>query len=330
MLNHTVKKVIGVLEWLLTIVLVSVVLLLVFTAFDPVKSFHVLRVMSGSMEPTLKVGSVVFVQKVNPETLKKGDIITFASTDDPAITITHRLAATEKIGSKTIFKTKGDANSIGDTAEIYATQIKGRVIFSLPYLGYFSVWIKRPLGFGLMIIFPAILIILSEIFSIKKSIEKEVQKRYEDAEKKRQSTIINSLLILSLLSISLFQIKTTSAYFSDSAVISGTTFSAGIWVTPTPTPTTTPTVTPTPTPTPTATPTPTPTLTPTPTPGHTCTGTIIQNNSLNSHTTVISNASTGNNTIDGSTGGLSSITTGDASASAIVITTGGNNTIICQ
>jgi len=233
MLKQTLKKVISVFQWFLTIVLVSVVLLLIFTAFDPVKNFRVLRVMSGSMEPAIHVGSVVFVQKVNPETLKKDDIITFASTDDPTIAITHRLAGIENKEGKTVFKTKGDANSIEDATVISPSQIKGKVIFSLPYLGYVSVWIKQPLGFGIMVILPAILIILSEILHIKKTIEKEVEKKLEESEKQRQNKPINTLLILCLLAISLYQTKPTSTFFSDTAIISGNTFSAGYWSGPT-------------------------------------------------------------------------------------------------
>jgi signal peptidase I len=226
MLKEKLKKVISVFQWLLTILLVLVVLLLVFTAFNPVKSFQVLRVMSGSMEPAIKVGSVVFTQKVKPETLKTGEIITYTSVEDPKISVTHRLVAIEEKEGKSVFKTKGDANNTEDNAGVSPSQIKGKVIFSLPFLGYLSVWIKKPLGFGLLVILPAILIIISEILNIKRVIEKEVEKKYKS---------INSLLIFFLLGISLFQVKPINAYFSDTAVIEGNTFSmASEWPPPPP------------------------------------------------------------------------------------------------
>jgi len=81
-MKKKLKKAISIFQWLLTAILVLVVLLLVFTAFNPVKAFQVFRVMSGSMEPKIKVGSVVFVQKVKPKILKKDDIITYTSADD--------------------------------------------------------------------------------------------------------------------------------------------------------------------------------------------------------------------------------------------------------
>ena len=236
MLKKKLKKAISIFQWLLTVVLVSVVLLLIFTAFNPVKSFQIFRVMSGSMEPKIKVGSVVFVQRVKPETLKEGNIITFTSREDPNISITHRLIATEEKEGQTVFKTRGDANNSDDITETLPGQIKGKVVFSLPFLGYLSVWIRKPLGFGLLVILPALLIIISEILNIKKTIEQEVEKKYAKQEKHSKNKPINLLLIF-LLGIGLFQIKPTNAYFSDVVVVGGNTFSmADTWPSPPPTP----------------------------------------------------------------------------------------------
>ena len=235
MFKKKLKKAVSIFQWLLTAILVLVVLLLIFTVFNPIKSFQIFRVMSGSMEPKIKVGSVVFVQKVKPETLKEGNIITFTSREDPNISITHRLIATEEKEGQTVFKTRGDANNSDDITETLPGQIKGKVVFSLPFLGYLSVWIRKPLGFGLLVILPALLIIISEILNIKKAIEKEVEKKYAEPEKQQKSKSIDSLLIFFLLGIGLFQIKPTNAYFSDVVVVGGNTFSmADTWPSPPP------------------------------------------------------------------------------------------------
>jgi signal peptidase len=220
------KKIINIFQWLLTIVLISVVLLLVFTAFNPIKNFQILRVMSGSMEPKIKVGSIVFVQKVKPEILKENDVITYASLEDSSILITHRLTAIEEKEGRTVFKTQGDANSSKDIAEVSPSQIKGKVIFSLPFLGYLSVWIRKPLGFGLLVILPALLIIISEILNIKKTIEKEVEKKYAKLEKRKKSPPANLLFIFFLIGVGFSQIKSTNAFFSDVMLVEGNTFTA--------------------------------------------------------------------------------------------------------
>jgi len=236
MLKKKLKKLVNIFQWLLTAVLVLVVLLLIFTAFNPVKAFQVFRVMSGSMEPKIKVGSVVFVQRVNPEILKESDIITYTSLENSDISVTHRLIAIEEKEGQTVFKTRGDANNSDDITETLPGQIKGKVVFSLPFLGYLSVWIRKPWGFGLLVILPAILIIISEILNIKKAIEKEVEKKYTEQGKHPKNKPINLLLIF-LLGIGLFQIKPTNAYFSDVIVVGGNTFSmADSWPSPPPTP----------------------------------------------------------------------------------------------
>ena len=232
MIKKKLKKITHILQWFLTAVLVSVVLLLIFTVFNPIKSFQILRVMSGSMEPEIKTGSVVFVQKINPETLKKDDVITYASAEDTDILITHRLVAIEEKEGKTIFKTQGDANNSEDVGEISSSQIKGKVVFSLPLLGYLSVWIREPKGFGLLVVLPALLIIISEILNIKKTIEEEVEKKYRNKNKKSKNGIKTKTVLLFLfLTPSLVGLRAhpTNAYFSDTLVSSGNTFSTGWW-----------------------------------------------------------------------------------------------------
>ena len=184
------------------------------------------------MEPEIKTGSVVFVQKINPETLKKDDVITYASAEDTDILITHRLVAIEEKEGKTIFKTQGDANNSEDVGEISSSQIKGKVVFSLPLLGYLSVWIREPKGFGLLVVLPALLIIISEILNIKKTIEEEVEKKYKNKNKESKKGIkIKTILLFLFLTPSLVGLRAhpTNAYFSDTLVSSGNTFSTGWW-----------------------------------------------------------------------------------------------------
>lgn len=236
MMKKKFKKALGIFQALLTIVLVLAVLLLVFTAFNPMKNYRFLRVMSGSMEPTIKTGAVVLIQKVAPESLRENDIITFGSAEDPNLSITHRLVKIEEKEGETVFKTRGDANNSEDINEVSPADVQGKVIFSIPLLGYLAVFIKEPLGFGLLVVLPAILIIISEILNIKKAIEEEVEKKYakENLKKSPDEKITGLLIFLLFLGgIFLAQSKPTNAYFSDTVVIKGNTFSmASDWTTP--------------------------------------------------------------------------------------------------
>jgi signal peptidase I len=241
------------------------VLLLIFVSFSPIKTFQIFRVMSGSMEPAIKTGSIVLVKQIGSQELRINDIITF-STKNALIPTTHRIFGINNDGNEIKIITKGDVNRTSDPNQIGFADIRGKVIISIPYFGYISVWTKTPWGFAFLIILPAILIIINEIFNIKGAVKDEIKKKI--SETKLPPTPI-LLLIGSILAFALF-IKPTSAIFSDGKVLSGNIFSTGNWSTPslTPTPTLTPdpTLTPTPLATPTASPIPTLSATPTPTP----------------------------------------------------------------
>ncbi|MDI6903777.1 MAG: signal peptidase I [Methanocellales archaeon] len=118
-----------------------------------------LIVLSGSMEPAIKMGSVVVVKPA--DTLQEGDIICFKNSEQK---VTHRIYEVLEDG----FKTKGDANEDPDARIIHPDEILGQVMFSIPYLGYLSHHARSPLGFVLLVILPAALLIIGEIRKILK------------------------------------------------------------------------------------------------------------------------------------------------------------------
>ena len=218
------KNILLVFKKLLMVLVIFVlcisVLLLVLISFSPIKTFQVFRVMSGSMEPEIKTGSVIFVEQVNPKDLKKGDIITF-SVNKSVSPVTHRIVKISKDGKIT---TKGDANSTNDVDAVSLSSVKGGEIFTLPYLGYISEWTKTPLGFIFFIILPALLIIINEIFNIRKIVKDEIKNKVNEA----KMPIILILFLTSTV-ISLIIIRPTGAFFSNGLALSGNIFSTGYW-----------------------------------------------------------------------------------------------------
>ena len=88
-------------------------------------------VMSGSMEPNIKVGSISFVNTRYPyEKIQVGDIIAFKRE---AIFATHRVVEITEEG----FKTKGDANNVADGRIVSEEEYVGKNILSIPikYVG---------------------------------------------------------------------------------------------------------------------------------------------------------------------------------------------------
>lgn len=94
-------------------------------------------VYSGSMEPTLGVGSLAFVERVPAAEVRTGDVITFADPNGRARLVTHRVAETaEAPGGGLAYRTKGDANAQRDRWAIALPDGAGRLAFDVPYAGY--------------------------------------------------------------------------------------------------------------------------------------------------------------------------------------------------
>jgi signal peptidase I len=94
-----------------------------------------LTVLSGSMTPTIAVGSIVVVRPVDPGTLHVGDIATYQKAEGKAEFITHRVVKIDDSTSPPQFTFKGDANRGADIDPVSAKQIRGEVWFHVPYLG---------------------------------------------------------------------------------------------------------------------------------------------------------------------------------------------------
>lgn len=109
---------------------------------SPTKSIFGYRyytVLTNSMSPEFNTGDVVFVHIEGAETINPGDIITFNPSRDSEAYLTHRV--TEKYedyegSGVTCFKTKGDANNAEDSFLIEEERVIGKVVFSVPKLGY--------------------------------------------------------------------------------------------------------------------------------------------------------------------------------------------------
>ena len=91
-----------------------------------------LVVISGSMEPTLKVGGILYYKQEKIKDFKEGDILVYQLND---IIISHRIM---KILDNS-FITKGDNSETIDINEVSEYQILGKgTSWSIPYIGYYA------------------------------------------------------------------------------------------------------------------------------------------------------------------------------------------------
>jgi signal peptidase len=161
-------------------VVVVIIGAMLFTSQNLIEAYRLFVVQSGSMEPAIKTGSVVFVQKTND--YKIGDVVTYSESLDGNLTVnkstyTHRLVSLKTQGDHILYQTKGDANRGEDVHLVNDKQVLGKVVVAVPYLGYIVAFSKTQIGLILLIIIPAVIIIYHELLTIKTEIGKMAEKR---------------------------------------------------------------------------------------------------------------------------------------------------------
>ena len=140
----TAKKLLQIISTILVALVVLLAVALVGVRLVGIRTFTVL---SGSMEPTYHVGSLIYVKKVDPTTIRPGQVITFLLDENTVAT--HRVVEVvpdEDDPSTLRFRTKGDANDAEDGTLVHYKNVVGTPVFTIPYLGYFSNWITHAPG----------------------------------------------------------------------------------------------------------------------------------------------------------------------------------------
>lgn len=75
-------------------------------------------------------------------------------------------------GDEIFFKTQGDANDDPDITELKEGAIAGKVLITIPFLGYLIDFAKKPMGFAMLVIIPVAIVIIDEIRKILAEIKK--------------------------------------------------------------------------------------------------------------------------------------------------------------
>jgi signal peptidase I len=123
-----------------------------------VLGYKPVAVYSGSMAPTLRVGSIAVDRSVPSASVRRGDVITFADPYVRGRLVTHRVIRILHTKHGLAYRTKGDANTARDPWTVRLPGRVGRVSFSVPYAGY-ALWYlhTREVRTGL-ILFSALLL----------------------------------------------------------------------------------------------------------------------------------------------------------------------------
>jgi signal peptidase len=156
-----------ILGLLLCFVLLAVLIPSVFSG-----SLAIVR--SSSMEPAMRAGALAVMLPIDAEDVKVGDIIAFDPPwdSDPDVVVSHRVIAVHRDG-QLLFDTKGDATEDSDPYYVPAQSVHGKVVFSIPYLGYAASsvvgYVHTRLGFVSLVCIPTAIIVGSTIRDVRQS-----------------------------------------------------------------------------------------------------------------------------------------------------------------
>jgi len=158
------RKVVNVIT---TVFLVLLIILVVFVFITRISGsspslfgYHIFRVQTDSMVPTLEVGDVILVKSVPAEDIAVGDIITYrvVSGDLAGNTITHRVVeGPEMRDGVYYFRTKGDREGALVDEEFPYERVEGKYIRKLPVFDKVYTFFLSPAG---LITFIGVIIVL--------------------------------------------------------------------------------------------------------------------------------------------------------------------------
>jgi signal peptidase len=102
-----------------------------------------LTVLTNSMAPNLPPGTLVVIRPASVDDIRVGDVITYQIESGKPAVISHRVTTRSvDLSGEVTFITKGDNNAVADPNPIREVQIKGKVWYAIPLLG----WVNSLIG----------------------------------------------------------------------------------------------------------------------------------------------------------------------------------------
>jgi len=118
------------------------------------------------MEPKYPVGSLIYVKKVEPTEIKKGEAITFYMADSQ-IVATHEVYLIDE--EKQIFKTQGinnrdsQGNIVPDASPVEFSKLIGKPILCIPYMGFVNRYVTTEPGLYIVLFITVMVVMISFI-----------------------------------------------------------------------------------------------------------------------------------------------------------------------
>jgi len=119
------------------LLMVAVFAVLVLILVPRATGSQTYAVLTNSMAPKYSPGTYLVVKPTVFSDLKAGDVITFQLESGKPAVESHRIVGfgTTQAGEKTLI-TKGDNNDVNDPNPVRELQVKGKLFYAVPYVGY--------------------------------------------------------------------------------------------------------------------------------------------------------------------------------------------------
>ena len=183
--NGLLQKIVGAVGIALCVVFVPLLLINVtlivksYTSPDKVPDFLGYKpfiVLSGSMEPSIMTGDMVFVKETDPDSLKVGDVIAYKSG---SAVVTHRLVEVKSEHGETRYVTQGDANNAADQGMVKPADVEGIYQRRVAGAGNLAMFMQTTTGMILFVVCPLVLFVLWDVIRRQLESRKEVSRTKE-------------------------------------------------------------------------------------------------------------------------------------------------------
>jgi signal peptidase len=189
-MKKTLKKIANIIPYLILLIafilIISVVTSIKKGETPTIFGRAVFLVVTPSMEDTIMVGDIIFVD-TNPEPYHVGDIISFNKPGEENVVITHRIIEIEEIDGVKYYTTQGDNNfeSLDWEIDFTENQIIGKYTSKSGFIGkiYSAIY-----SGGISLVFIVIILVfvsigVMEVISIVKTLSEAKQEKSLEEEK---------------------------------------------------------------------------------------------------------------------------------------------------
>lgn len=175
------------------VICLSVIIQVTTNGYVQFGGYSLFRVVTGSMEPELPVGSLLVCKETPIEQIQMGDIVCFRSLNPKMLgkVITHRVIAIQNAqDGSLLLETKGDANLTADSEYVSQSNLIGKVNHSAKDDNIMASVVDvmtDKIGFLILILFPTLLIAGFILRSCMMNMRRDIETALEE-EKQAKKT----------------------------------------------------------------------------------------------------------------------------------------------